>query len=101
MGLKAFEGEDGKHYFHLTAKNNEIILQSEAYETSQGAEIGMDSVRTNGINRSNFEVRSSEGGQPYFVLKAQNGEVIGVSETYSSDHALEGGIDSVIENLSE
>jgi hypothetical protein len=34
----------------------------------------------------------------YFTLKAENGEVIGVSETYNSKQAMENGIQSVKEN---
>ena len=34
----------------------------------------------------------------YFTLEAENGEVIGVSETYNSKQAMENGIQSVKEN---
>lgn len=41
-----------------------------------------------------FVIKAGKSG-PYFVLKAGNGEVIGQSETYSSDAACENGIESV------
>ena len=40
----------------------------------------------------------STSSQPYFVLKARNHEVIGRSETHSSDGAMQKGIDSVKRN---
>ncbi|MBE2103633.1 YegP family protein, partial [Staphylococcus argenteus] len=35
---------------------------------------------------------------PYFVLKAKNHQVIGVSEMYSSESAAKNGIQSVMKN---
>ena len=43
-----------------------------------------------------FEKKSSSADQPYFVLKAPNGLVIGTSQMYSSEAARETGIASVI-----
>ena len=37
-------------------------------------------------------------GDPYFVLKAANHEIIGKSEMYSSTSAMENGIESVKKN---
>lgn len=42
-----------------------------------------------------FVITSGKSG-PHFVLKAGNGEIIGVSETYSSEAACENGIESVV-----
>lgn len=50
-----FTGANGKFYFHLTADNGEIICQSEAYETKQGARKGIDSIRRN-VDSEIFEV---------------------------------------------
>ena len=41
-----------------------------------------------------FVIKSGKKG-PHFVLKAGNGQVIGVSETYSSEAACKNGIESV------
>lgn len=42
-----------------------------------------------------FEIKRSKDGQEYFVLKARNGKVILVSETYKSRAAVHTGIESV------
>lgn len=88
----------GKHMFNLHAGNHEVILTSESYEAKASAKSGIDSVRANGTHESRFERKTSKSNQPYFVLKAANGEPIGSSEMYSSTHAMENGIRAVIEN---
>ena len=44
-----------------------------------------------------FVMKTNEKGSR-FVLKAGNGEIIGVSETYSSESACKNGIESVRKN---
>ena len=44
-----------------------------------------------------YVIKTGKQG-PYFVLKAANGEVIGTSETYSSEAACKNGIESVKKN---
>lgn len=89
---------DGQFYFNLKAGNGEIILSSETYHSKAGAENGIQSVRTNAPVDSRYERKAASNGQPYFVLKAANGEPIGRSETYSSTGAMEHGIASVKSN---
>jgi hypothetical protein len=84
------------YHFVLKASNHETILSSENYTTSRNARNGIDSVRVNGIIEDRFEKRISKADEPYFVLKAKNGEIIGVSEMYSSNSACEHGIKAVM-----
>ncbi|WP_329741455.1 YegP family protein [Dyella sp. A6] len=84
--------------FNLKAGNYEIILTSERYTTKAGAQNGIASVQTNSPYDGRYERKTSTAGDPYFVLKAGNGEVIGRSEMYSSSAACERGIASVKEN---
>jgi len=90
--------EAGKYRFNLKAGNGEIILSSESYESKSGAENGIESVKKNAPDDVRYDRKTSSGGQPYFVLKAGNGEAIGRSETYSSTSAMENGINSVKSN---
>lgn len=89
---------NGQFYFNLKAGNGEIILASETYQSKAGAENGVQSVRTNAPIDSRYERKTASNGQPYFVLKAANGEPIGRSETYSSNSAMENGVASVKSN---
>jgi uncharacterized protein YegP (UPF0339 family) len=93
-----FTGRDAQFYFNLKAGNNEIILQSEGYTSTQGALNGIQSVQSNCGDDDNYERKVATDGSPYFVLKAQNGEPIGKSEMYSSTQAMENGIESVKSN---
>ncbi|PYS87271.1 MAG: hypothetical protein DMF62_13025 [Acidobacteria bacterium] len=89
---------NGKFHFNLKAGNGQIILSSEMYETKAAAENGIASVQKNAVDDARYEKRNAANGEPFFVLKAGNGEQIGRSETYSSDGALDNGIESVKTN---
>lgn len=87
-----------KFRFNLKAGNGQVILSSETYETKQGAEKGVESVKKNVSDDNRYERKNSTNGEAYFVLKAGNGETLGRSETYSSISAMENGIESVKKN---
>ncbi len=93
-----FTGKDHQIYFNLKAGNHEIILQSEGYTSTQGAINGINSVQDNCTDDAKYKRKTSKKDEPYFVLTAQNGEIIGVSEMYSSTQMMEKGVDSVKAN---
>jgi len=86
---------DQQYYFILTAENNETILTSEMYRAKASAENGIRSVRENSPHDERYERKISSSGRHYFVLKAANNQVIGNSEMYSSEDAMENGIAAV------
>ena len=90
----------GSNQFHwdLKAGNGERILSSELYNSKQSALNGIESCRVNSPLDARYTRLTSRDGKPYFVLKAANGEVIGASETYSSEAARDNGIRSCKEN---
>ncbi len=88
----------GKFMFNLKAGNGQIILTSELYESKSAAENGIAAVKKNAGDDKRYERKESKKGEPYFVLKAANGQVIGKSEMYSAASAMENGIASVIKN---
>ncbi len=88
----------GKHMFNLKAGNGQVILTSELYESKTACLNGVESVRKNSADENRFERRTSSKGEPYFILKAGNGQEIGRSEMYSGDAAMENGIASVKTN---
>jgi len=92
------KSSNGQYCFCLKAGNGEIILSGETYGAKGVAENGIESVRINAPNNSRYERKTSVSGEPYFILKAANGEVIGKSEMYSSTKAMEEGIESVKRN---
>ena len=85
----------GLYRFNLIAPNGQIVLSSEQYVSKSGASNGINSVRVNAPHDANYDRRTASSGEPYFVLKAQNHEIIGRSETYASKYAMENGIAAV------
>jgi len=92
------KAKDGQFMFNLKAGNGQVILTSELYKTKASAENGIESVRKNADRDVAFETRTNSKGEPYFILKATNGQEIGRSEYYSGNSAMENGIASVKKN---
>lgn len=92
------KAKNGQFHFNLKAGNGEIILTSEMYASKASTENGIASVQSNCTEESQFEVKPGKNGQHYFVLKAKNFQVIGISEMYTSDAAARKGMDSVMNN---
>lgn len=84
--------------FRLKARNGEIILRSEGYTTKANCINGITSVKTNSPYHNRFDRLTAKDGNPYFNLKAPNGQIIGTSETYSSKAARDNGITAVKRN---
>lgn len=92
------KAKNGQFHFNLKAGNGEIILASEMYASRASAENGISSVQNNAAFEEQYEIKPSKDGQHYFVLKAKNHQVIGISEMYSTESAVKKGIQSVIKN---
>lgn len=89
--FETFQGLDGQYYFNLVAANGQTTLRSEGYKTLASAKKGVAAVVTAGASSKNFEVKLASNGDYYFNLKAANGEIVGLSQLYSSkSNALRG-----------
>ena len=92
------KSKKGQFMFNLKASNGQVILSSEQYLEKTGAEDGIESVRKNAGDDANYEAKTSNKNQPFFVLKAANGQIIGKSEMYSTVSAMRKGMNSVKAN---
>lgn len=92
------QGESGKFSFNLKAGNGQVILTSQSYDDKSGAMNGIESVKKNAADDANYERKTSSAGDPFFSLKAGNGQIIGKSEMYKTEAAMENGIESVKTN---
>ena len=90
--------KNGEFQFNLKAGNGQVILTSEGYETLQGCENGIASVRRHAADAANFDKKTAKDGSPYFSMMAKNGESIGKSEMYRSTSSRDNGIRSVMAN---
>ncbi len=90
--------KNDKFMFNLKAGNGQVILTSQMYESKPSALQGIESVKTNAVLDERFERNTTTSDQPYFNLKAANGQVIGRSQSYASAASMEIGIASVKTN---
>ena len=109
MGVFKVLKSDTGHVFHLVAANGETIGTSQVYSSKESCLVGVESVRTNaavhvedlsseGENLVNpkFEIFIDKGGEHFrFHLKAHNGEIILVSQAYTTKEGCNVGIKSV------
>ncbi len=93
--FETFVGKDGQHYFHLLAGNGEKMLVSEGYASKSGALSGINTVKTNAVNPARYLLREAVDGAFYFVLVAGNGQIIAVSEMYSTQSNANRGVATV------
>ena len=99
--------------FCLKANNGQVIATSETYTTVSACRNGIKSVQKNApiakledqteesfriLTNPKFELYRDKAGCFRFRLKARNGEIIAVSEDYTSKAACENGIESVRKN---
>lgn len=94
--FEIYNDKTGEFRFRLKAGIGETILVSEGYKRRSSAASGVESVRKNSRIETRFERKATSSGKPMFNLRASNGQVIGTSETYSSDSAHDSGIASVM-----
>ncbi|HNP33820.1 MAG TPA: YegP family protein [Flavobacterium sp.] len=92
---------NGEYQFNLKSKNGLVILTSEGYSTKQNCELGIESVKRFAEDETSFEKNTASDGKLYFNLKASNGQIIGTSQMYGSDFAMEKGIASVKSNVAD
>jgi len=92
------KGKTGKFSFNLKSGNGQVVFTSQTYDSKRSATAGIKSVAKNADKDARYERKSSTKGQPYFVIKATNGQVIGKSQMYSNAVSMEKGIKSVAKN---
>ncbi len=100
--FETFVGKDGQHYFHLLAGNGEKVLASQGYSSLAAAQAGVSSVTANATSATRYLQREASDGSRYFVLTAVNGQIVGVSEMYSTVAGSERGalaVQNVVKNI--
>lgn len=86
---------NAQYYFTFHGDNGERMLLSEMYVTKQSAINGAGAAKAASPYDKNYSRLTANNNQPYFLLKAENGQVLGVSETYSSAYARDAAIDTM------
>ena len=102
--------------FNLKAGNGEIIATSEVYTTEAACRKGIASVIKNAPiaaledqtvegfkteKHPKFEVYTDKKGEFRYRLKAKNGQIIAVGESYKAKKSVLNGVESVRKNAAE
>jgi len=93
--FETFVGKDGKVYWDLVAGNGQNVLRSQGYTTSTSAKKGALSVVANGPDATAYEILEAADGTYYFNLRADNNEIIGTSQMYSTKTNATRGVSTV------
>lgn len=97
--VEVAQGESGQFHFNVHAKNGQIVLSSESYTTEAAAYNGAFAVQAAGVAPTSYAILTNVSGGFYFTLTAENGQIVGVSQQYTSKQAAQGGIDSLVKFL--
>ena len=102
--------------FNLKANNHEIIASSQIYKSLDSCKAGVESVRQVALDANvedqtvenfetktnpKFEVYLDKAGEYRFRLKARNGEILVVGESYKAKGGCLNGIESIKRNAPE
>ena len=105
--------KNGGFIFDLKATNGQVIATSQVYKRKETCLKGVESVRKNapaagvedqtveGFKKEKcpkFEIYADKKGEFRFRLKATNGQIIAVSESYKAMDSCKNGIESVKKN---
>lgn len=82
--IETFVGLDGQHYFNVIAGNGEKVMRSEGYSSADAMETGIESVKNNGVDTDMYDLLQAADGSWYFNLVAENAEIIGTSQMYTT-----------------
>ncbi|AKJ40738.1 YegP family protein [Pragia fontium] len=96
--FEIFHGKNDEFYFRLKASNGQIILASEGYTTKANCQNGIKSVKAHAGDVKHFEKKVTSNSKFCFNLKSSNGQVIGTSQTYTTEQSRDAGITSVSHN---
>ncbi|MBQ9062007.1 MAG: YegP family protein [Eubacterium sp.] len=105
--------KNGGYKFDLKATNGQVIASSQIYKALKSCKAGIASVTANAAiaaeedqtadgfakeKNPKFEIYNDKAGEFRFRLKAKNGQIIAVSEGYTTMKACKNGIASVRKN---
>jgi uncharacterized protein YegP (UPF0339 family) len=94
-------GATNQFRFNIFASNGQIILSSESYTTEAAAWNGAFAVQDAAATAASFKLLTAADGRFYFTLTAENGQVVGISQMYTTQLAAQAGIKSVTSTLAK
>lgn len=82
----------GKFVFTFKTHDGQVLWTSPCYTDRDIALRSVSAARSLGRREANYELRTAENGQAYFVFKNTRNEVLGQSEMYPDAEGVRKGI---------
>ena len=93
------QGESGQYHFNMFAKNGQVVVSSESYTTEAAAYNGAFAVEAAASDATAFAVKTAADGRFYFTITALNGQVVGMSQMYTTKASAQAAVTSVAKLL--
>ncbi|MBA3391348.1 MAG: YegP family protein [Deltaproteobacteria bacterium] len=90
--VDVLQGDSGQFRFNFFARNGQVVLSSEAYTTAAAAFNGAFAVQTEGQNTASYSLKENSAGGFYFTVQALNGQIVGVSQQYTTRASAQDGM---------
>lgn len=90
MVFEIFKSQSGeKFYFRLKTADGNVVLSSQGYASKDSCKNGTTSVKNNAGEDGRYEIKQSANGKWFYNLLAKNKQVIGTSQMFDSEKAME------------
>lgn len=89
------KSNDNQFMFQLKDGQEQVLFTSTLFATLSEAKAAIEALKDRATSFPNFERKKSPTNEMYFIVKTDDGRVIGSSEKHSSIPALENSITDV------
>ena len=86
------EHGQGRYFIIFQTHSGQVLLTNEGHTDKDSALRSLESMRHSARHADNYETRTAENGEVYFVVKNARGKVLGLSEMYPDVESLQKGI---------
>jgi uncharacterized protein YegP (UPF0339 family) len=90
--IKVKKNKDNQYKFVVTAKSGNSLLKSIPFSSREELDATVKQLQPLVEKPSLFERKTSHSGKFHFALKNKEGDVIGISKSYTSEAGMENGI---------
>tara|TARA_R110000796_G_scaffold88850_7_gene192131 strand:+ start:6385 stop:6693 length:309 start_codon:yes stop_codon:yes gene_type:complete len=84
--------EDGEYSFRLKSDKGHTLLKSVSFENKSALENIVSKLNIIVKDPTQYERKTNHNGEFLFILKDENGTIIGNSQCYNSEAGMENGI---------
>ena len=94
-----FRNSDNRFHFNLRNGSRERILSSNGYLEKSACQKSLVQLKSSVAFDANFQKTATANGQFYFVIKSNEGTILGKSELYFTKYACDNAIALIIKEV--